>query len=461
MTSAAINHRASAGNEFPVSPRRAWFAFAMIFLLMLSDYIDRQIVVSLFPHLKEEWHLSDKQLGALVSVISVVVALGSLPVAMLADRLGRVKSVVAMAAIWSGATIACMFAGNYAQLFAARAVVGLGETGYGAVGAALVNGLFPKRFHSTLLGAFFAASALGAVLGVVLGGFIAEHWGWRAAFGAVGIPGMVLALLFIFVPDYKTTRAPSAPKKAGGRAGGHPGPLLRTLYESLTQGPTLIWICCAGALQLIVVSTLWAWMPSYFNRYQGMDAAQAARHAALGVLCCAAGALFWGWMADRVSLRTPRNKLLLMCAVTVLTCVVFSTAFMAPLAVGTQYALILLGCFLMTCTVGVVTSSVLNVTHPSLRATGSAVLALFQNLLGLAIGPLAGGVISDYWGLNAALATLPALGLLSAACFWKASRTYEADMGRVATRVANEERAAARAGRTDHAGMDGAQAQPA
>ncbi|WP_425489586.1 MFS transporter [Diaphorobacter ruginosibacter] len=141
----------------------------MIFLLMLSDYIDRQIVVSLFPHLKEEWHLSDKQLGALVSVISVVVALGSLPVAMLADRLGRVKSVVAMAAIWSGATIACMFAGNYAQLFAARAVVGLGETGYGAVGAALVNGLFPKRFHSTLLGAFFAASALGAVLGVVLG----------------------------------------------------------------------------------------------------------------------------------------------------------------------------------------------------------------------------------------------------------------------------------------------------
>ena len=90
----ALDH---PGNDYTVSRPRAWFAFGMLFLLMLSDYIDRQIVVSLFPHLKQEWDLSDKQLGALVSVISVVVAVGSLPVALLADRFGRVKSIVAMA----------------------------------------------------------------------------------------------------------------------------------------------------------------------------------------------------------------------------------------------------------------------------------------------------------------------------------------------------------------------------
>ena len=92
-----------------------------------------------------------------------------------------------------------MFARNYGQLFAARAVVGLGETGYGSFGAALINGLFPKRLHATLLGAFFAASSVGAVLG----GIIADQWGWRAAFGAVGFPGLVMALLFLLVPDYK------------------------------------------------------------------------------------------------------------------------------------------------------------------------------------------------------------------------------------------------------------------
>ena len=132
-----------------------------------------------------------------------MVALGSIPVALLADRFGRVKSIFVRATIWSLATISCMFARNYGQLFAARAVVGLGETGYGSVGAALINGLFPKRLHATLLGAFFAASSVGAVLGVVLGGIIADHWGWRAAFGAVGFPGLVMALLLLLVPDYK------------------------------------------------------------------------------------------------------------------------------------------------------------------------------------------------------------------------------------------------------------------
>lgn len=427
----ALDH---PGNDYTVSRPRAWFAFGMLFLLMLSDYIDRQIVVSLFPHLKQEWDLSDKQLGALVSVISVVVAVGSLPVALLADRFGRVKSIVAMASIWSVASIACMFTRSYGQLFAARAVVGLGETGYGAVGSALVNGLFPKRLHSTLLGAFFGASALGAVLGVVLGGFIADHWGWRAAFGAVGFPGLVLALLFLLVPDYRSVVVRYAPKVQSRSLQAFAG----RLYQALTTGPTLLWVCLAGACQLIVVSTIWAWMPSFFNRYHGMDAGMAARHAALAVLCCALGAVFWGWVADRVSRRHPHYKLWAMCVLTVATFAIFTTAFAVPLAAKPQYLLILLGSFVMTCTVGVTTSTVLNVTHPGLRATGSAVLALFQNLLGLAIGPFCGGLISDAWGLNTALAVIPSMAVVSALCFWKASRSYAADMAVVACTLEQE-----------------------
>ena len=81
--------------------------------LMLFDYIDRQVIVSLFPYLKAEWGLSDKQLGALVSVVSVTVALGALPVALFADRVSRVKSIVVMATVWSLATISCMFTRSY------------------------------------------------------------------------------------------------------------------------------------------------------------------------------------------------------------------------------------------------------------------------------------------------------------------------------------------------------------
>ncbi len=161
----------------------------MTLALMIFDYVDRQVIVSLFPYLKAEWDLSDKQLGALVSVVSITVALGALPVALFADRVSRVKSIVAMATIWSLATISCMWARSYGALLAARATVGLGEAGYGSVGAALIASHFPSRMRGALLAGFFASASVGSVLGVMLGGVIAAKWGWQAAFGVVGVPG--------------------------------------------------------------------------------------------------------------------------------------------------------------------------------------------------------------------------------------------------------------------------------
>jgi len=99
---------AEARDEYIIGRKAAWFAFAMTMGLMLFDYIDRQVIVSLFPYLKAEWSLSDKQLGLLVSIVSITVALGALPVALLADRYSRVKSIVVMATAWSLATISCM-----------------------------------------------------------------------------------------------------------------------------------------------------------------------------------------------------------------------------------------------------------------------------------------------------------------------------------------------------------------
>lgn len=441
MINSSESNTETNSETYTTSRRRAWFGFFMLFMLMLSDYADRQIIVSLFPHLKEEWSLSDKQLGALVSVISIVVAIGSIPVALLADKFGRVKSIFAMATVWSMATIACMFARNYGQLFAARAVVGVGETGYGAVGAALISRLFPRRLHATLLGAFFAAASLGSVLGVILGGVIADNWGWRAAFGAVGFPGLLMALLFLLVPDYKNVIVQFAPKVQSRG----PVAFFQRMYQTLVHGPTILWVCLAGALQLISLSTVWAWLPSFLNRYHSMSVTTAAKHAAVVVLLCALGAVFWGWVADRVSQKTPRNKLLLMSVLTVMSCLLLATAFGGSWAANTQYGLILMGGFFASCTVGVTSSTVLHITHPGLRATGSAVLALFQNLFGLAIGPFLGGVLSDYLGLHIALAMIPFVSVLSAMCFVRASRTYEADMLQVA--AANTPAAAPRAAR--------------
>jgi MFS transporter, Spinster family, sphingosine-1-phosphate transporter len=410
-------------DDYLAGPGQAWFAFAMTLALMILDYVDRQVIVSLFPYLKAEWSLSDKQLGGLVSVVSVTVAIGALPVALFADRASRVKSIVVMATVWSLATVSCMWTRSYGQLLAARSLVGLGEAGYGSVGAALIASHFPARMRGALLAGFFASASVGSVLGVMLGGLIASKWGWQAAFGVVGFPGLVLALLYLKVRDYRTVEL--EPRLQQTRRSTLQS--ARHIVKVMARSRTMLWVCLGGAAQLIVVSAMWSWLPSFLNRVHGIAPAQAALKAALVVLAGAAGAVVWGALVDRVGTRHPRRKLMLLAMLCLLSLVVLMAAFGSELPAPTQFAVILLGGFLMTCSVGPVSAIVIDVIHPGVRATGSSVLALIQNLFGLAAGPFIAGLLSDAWSLTTALAVVPAFGALAAAAFMLAARSYEAD----------------------------------
>jgi len=385
-------HDTSGRDTYLIGRGEAWFAFAMTIALMVFDYVDRQVIVSLFPHMKADWGLSDKQLGALVSVVSITVALGALPVALVADRYSRVKSIVVMAAVWSLASISCMFTRGYGQLVVARSLVGLGEAGYGAVGSALIASHFPRRLRGALMAAFFAAASVGSVLGVVLGGVIAAHWGWKAAFGVVGIPGLVLALLYLRVRDYHTVELTPQLDRAVSTSGG----VLRHVLRALTQSRTLLWVCIGGG---------------------------------------ALGSVVWGGLVDRLGREQPQRKLPLLALLCLASMVVLVGAFAAPglgLALGTweQLALIAAGGFLATCTVGPVTAIVIDVVHPGVRSTGASVLSLFQNLFGLAAGPFIAGALSDAWGLSTTLVAMPSFAIIAAFAFRRAARSYVADMER-------------------------------
>ena len=423
--------KSPAQDGYLFSRGQAWFAFAMTLALMVFDYVDRQVIVSLFPYIKAEWGLSDKQLGALVSVVSVTVALGALPVALFADRVSRVKSIVAMATVWSLATISCMWVRGYSQLVAARAVVGMGEAGYGSVGAALISSHFPARMRGALRAGFFASASVGSVLGVMLGGAIAARRGWHAAFGVVGVPGLLLALMYLKVRDYRTVRmAPplDARRRSLGEAARH-------IAKILARSRTLLWVCIGGAAQLVVVSALWSWLPSFLNRVHGLEPAQAGMKAALVVLCGAAGSVICAAVADRVGARRPRRRLAVMALLCLASMGVLMAAFGLTLAPATQFGLIALGGFLATCTVGPVSAIVIDVIHPGVRATGSSVLALFQNLFGLAAGPFVAGMLSDAWGLVPALTATPLCALIAAGAFLTAASSYERDKARAAEPV--------------------------
>src|SRR6187551_468303 len=323
----------------PAPRRYAWSVFAILFALMVVDYVDRQVVVSMFSHLKTHWDLSDRQLGALVSIVSITVALGALPLSLLADRWSRVKSIFLMALVWSLATISCAYAKDYGHLLVARSVVGVGEAAYGSAGAALLATMFPPRMRSTVLGAFLAAGLVGSVLGVVLGGVISTHWGWQAGFGAVGVPGLLLAILFIVVVrDYKTVALPTQQRshRSTSMAAG-------AIVSALLRPRTALITCVGAGLQLVMVSTTWAWMPSYFNRFYGLAPDQAGVKTGLVVLVGGIGAVVWSVVADRMSGRFPRARLQVPAIGAVLTAGLMFVAFGVLTPGGLQFAFIIAG----------------------------------------------------------------------------------------------------------------------
>ena len=417
----SVHHSEHGSVARPGAPGvHAWIVFAVVFALMVFDYVDRQVIVSMFPHLKAQWSLSDGALGGLVSVISITVAIFAVPLSLAADRWSRVKSIFVMALIWSVATIACAFAQSYTQLFFLRGVVGLGEAAYGTAGAAVLAGLFPERMRTTILGAFLGAGIVGSVAGVILGGFIGTHWGWQAGFGVVGIPGVALAVLFIVLVRDDALIGPP-------RAANDSAMSFRSIAAALFKPRSLLITCIAAGLQLLVVSTFWAWMPSYFNRYYGLAPDRASLQAGMVVLLGGVGSVISSMVADKLRSRFPRIRLQLPLIAAVLTALLLFAAFGAFGPGDTQHALILVAATVMTSSVGTAAAAVVDITTPSLRATALAILSVTQNLLGLAAGPLLSGFLSDKYGLAFALTVVPVFSIASAIAFRMALRTYSDD----------------------------------
>jgi MFS family permease len=395
----------------------AWPVFALLLALMVVDYVDRQIVVSMLPQLRREWTLSDTQLGGLVSIVPIIVALGSVPLSLLADRWSTVKSIFLMALVWSVATIACAFSTSYEQLLGARGVVGLGEAAYGTAGAALIATLFPARMRSTMLGVFLGASVFGSVLGVMLGGIITERWGWQAAFGIAGIPGLILAVLFRLLAREQESAWEVGRTTPGGG-----------IVSQLLRPRTVPVTCIGGGLQLLVVSATYAWLPSYLNRYYGLSAGQAGVKTGLVILIGGFGAILWSIIADRLSRHLACARLYVPAAAAVMTAALLFGTFTWISPDENQFSLILAGGLVMTGSLGPAAAVIIDVSPPGLRATAASILALSQNLLGLAGGPFLTGLLADVYGLRFAMSVVPVFSLLAAVMFALAARTYLTDL---------------------------------
>jgi predicted MFS family arabinose efflux permease len=411
-----------------VSRGRARFAFALLFLLYVFDYTSRLVIVSLFPFLRRDWGLSDAQCGLLVSAVYWSILVFTLPVSVLIDRWSRKKAIGLMAVVWSVATAACAFTQGFGQLFAARATVGIGEAGYAPGGTAMLSALFPEGARARVIGIWNASIPLGSALGMAIGGLVADQVGWRYAFAIVALPGLVVALLFFAVTDYQTV----ALLRGGGESGPDPGGRLRgrEVAARFARNRTLLFNNLGFAANTFVTTALLSWLPTYFHRVDGTPMAEAGMKGALVMLLAIAGAPLGGILADRWRRRRADARLLLPATSSAATAGVLLLAFCVPPG-GARYAILLCAGLVAVGFVPAATAVTQDVVHPGLRATSASLCVVMQHAFGSALGPTCVGLLSDRYGLEAAMSALPAFTLLAAVLFFVASRSYEADVAKV------------------------------
>ena len=403
-------------------PRYAWVVFALTFGLLISDYMARQVLNAVFPLLKAEWALSDAQLGLLSGVVAIMVGLLTFPLSLVADRWGRVKSLTAMAVLWSLATLLCAVAESYSQMLVGRVLVGVGEAAYGSVGIAVVVSAFPTRLRATLSAAFMAGGLLGQVLGVGIGGAIAADHGWRMAFLVIALSGLAMAVLYPILIGEKRLA------KVAIQAGQEPYERKKAFPKigSLFAGRTIKCVYIGSGLQLFVAGAMPAWLPTYFNRYYHLPIDKAASLAALYLAICGVGMVVCGLVSDRVFSR-PEQRIKLAVGYSLACAVLTGTAFMLP-AGPAQLATLGLAIFLAAATTGPAGAMVAGLTPAAIHGTAFATLTLANNFLGLAPGPIVTGWLADKIGLLEALRWLPAASIAAALVFLLARQSSRVEV---------------------------------
>lgn len=423
------------------------YALAMLAIIYVFNYIDRLLISILIEPIKLEFSVSDTQIGLLSGVaFAIFYTLFGFPFARLADRIGR-KPVVVLACIaWSVMTMLCGIATSFAVLLLFRIGVAVGEAGGTAPSVAMVSELYPPERRSTALALFMMGPSLGAVLGLGLGGWIAMEYGWRTAFIVIGAPGVLLGLLLAL-----TVRVPPSVIKL--QTGGATEGLQQTL-KSLLHTPSFLLIIAAGTVAAVSGYAIGTWNPSFLIRSHGLSMQQAGLLVGVGGgLMSTMGTLLCGTLIDRLVKRDPGWQIGVALIGTTLSIPFGLAYFLWPAGIafhlGTlpvpkaflfYLAFSVLGTFWTVPCFGAI--SHLFPVHRLAQATAIFVMPL--TLLGVGLGPLVVGVLSDFFSvmlgaeaLRYALAATASLLSLTSLCLAYALPRYRQQLMPSATVVAS------------------------
>lgn len=432
MVETAQTTAVSAGPVTPATPLQKTLALVILMAIGSINYVDRQLLSLLIEPVRQDIPLSDTAFGLLTGLFfALFYASMGVPVAMLADRINRVKLVAVACTMWSVCTGLCGFAQNFWQLALARFGVGVGEAGGTAPSLSILSDYFKPEQRPAIIGLYTVNGPIGVFIGISLGGFIAAQYGWRMAFFTVAIFGIALApILWLLVrePLRGATEA-AAPSSAHEKA-----PSLLSTIRIFLMLPTLRLLLPASGLLAFVSYGLLNWIPAFLMRENGMALEQLALWFGPAAGVCMGLGIWGGGAIVNIGVKKSLTAYAWAPAFSVMIgCPFLLLALFMP---GWELTLILLLIPMVSVVMYVAPALALtqNLAPLRARATATALLLLSFNLVGIGGGPLMIGILSDLFtslgsqnSLRWALASTIPVSLLAMGLYIMMARTITSD----------------------------------
>ena len=428
--------RRQSGARFLVGCAQVSYAnyvLAVLFLAYVINFVDRQIVSILAEPIKQALGVSDSWIGFLGGpAFAIFYATLGIPIARVADLWVR-RSVIAIGlALWSGMTALSGLSQSFTHLALARIGVGVGEAALSPPAHSLLADYFPVSRRSTALGIYAMGIHIGVLVGLVLGGWLEEFWGWRAAFMVVGIPGLILALVVRF-----TVREPVRGAQETAPIVGAPPPVSEVV-RFLAARRSFIHLSLGIGFTAFAGYAFAFWAPQFLRRVHEMSSGELGTKIGLGLGTGGAiGSVLAGVLADRLGRRDVRWWLWIP-AIACAGPLPFTLAFLLVGDPNLALVISFPGVVIAAMYQGPVFSTVQTLAPVRMRAVASGVLMFVTNIIGLALGPQSIGWLNDYvfaaHGDQAVryslLLVLSVMGIWSSVHFLLAARALPGDLKR-------------------------------
>ncbi len=430
----------------PVSTAYRRYAVWLLLLVYVVNFLDRQVINILAEPIKNDLHLADWQVGLLSGfAFGIVYTLLGFPLARAADRYNRPFIIAGCLAAWSGFTGVCGLAQNFVQLIAARAGVGIGEAGCTPTSHALIADYTPKEKRASALAFYAMGTPLGSLLGLAVGGAMADYFGWRKAFLVAAIPGLALAILCIF-----TLKEPRALIAAHAGKAVAAASSFRETFAYVRKKSAFWYLAFAAGIRAFIGYGHAPFSASFFYRVHGHDVAALAASMGmkpqtfigltLGIIGGVAGT-FGSWLGGRIADKAGQKDLRVFGSMTALTTLIAAPISIwglltpnTPLALGLGIVPAILG----TMWYGPVYASAQGMVPQHMRATAASIMLFVINFMGLVLGAVCIGALSDLLnhrfhlgpadGVRWAMILSILGGLVSVWLFWMARKDIRANI---------------------------------